>query len=153
MRTGQSSASSGFSNDGRAYRWHPRAKQPARQGWHFLCRSCRYTRSCAPSPGVAAPATNPGSLRRSVARLHPYRHQFFPVKMGHAGHAEHMVTCEPPAADIEEHWRDGNWNVQVVVDPEEFAFALFPLNGKLFIAIKSTESLSVGRSHGTSSLK
>ncbi len=43
--------------------------------------------------------------------------------------------------------------MQVVVDPEEFAFALVPLDRKLFIAVESTENFVVVCTHVTFSLK
>src|SRR5579883_1288894 len=196
MRTGQSSASSESSSGGREYRWHPRAKQPARPGLHVPCRNCRDRQNYAPSPGAGALATNPGSSRRSAAKPRPYTHQFLPDRMDHAEHAEHsgsgtllprhesmnrreqqpytrshdifrdpvtgkrgaetaehVVAGEPPAANIKEHRRNRIGDVQVVVYPEKFPLAFFPLDRELCITKESTEGLRTCGRHRTSSLK
>jgi hypothetical protein len=45
--------------------------------------------------------------------------------------AEHVVTRQPPTADVEEHRRHGVRHVQVVEDPEQVALTLVPLDRKL----------------------
>ncbi len=61
---------------------------------------------------------------------------------------EHVVAGEPPAADVEEHRRDGVRAVEIVVDPEELLLALLPLDRELVAPQEAAENLLAGARHG-----
>src|SRR2546425_13074496 len=67
--------------------------------------------------------------------------------------AEHMVAGKPPATNIKKHRRNGIGAMQIVVNPEQIAFALLPFYGEIIIAIERAQDSSVMRNHWTSSLK
>ena len=69
---------------------------------------------------------------------------------GRAEAAEHVVALEPPAADVGIHRRHRVRDVQVVVDPEQLALAVLPLDGELVVAEEGRQYLVVA--HASPSL-